>query len=1251
MDFKELYRKLANVRDQLKIKFYANGRTPAICSDDSLYELAKQAPRHKEDLSKINGLGETFVNKYGDYFMIVLNQYHNSNISTKELNDKVKSTLKNLENRLVNISKRNRLLYTGKIYNKYAFDLYTNNEFTEDILAMLFGKKQTIKLCNVSNNIVETEKRYKKILSLLREILKDFRENGQYDLYIGYPYIMGRTKGENFNVRAPLVLFPISFDRTDNDITIKLDKSKDVLFNNNIILLQNKFLSKNDELPNNVYDYINKDSFLQQIKDYYLSAGIELQCDSDIFNLSNFKDIRAGEFPVFNNGEFKIISNAVLGKFSLYSSALQRDFKQMIDDSEINELLDELLSGMDSIDFYTDEICLDESENDNDKIMTFSENSLNYINELNSSQEQAILTIDKKDKLVIQGPPGTGKSQTITSLIADTVNKGHNVLMVSQKKAALDVIYSRLGNLSNYAILLSDVKNKDDFYKQLYDLFILNKNIVNINDDLNNISINIDEQIKSLECIADKLYTSKTNGIEMYKIYQENNSNTFKKKQKNDEIFYKNVPQDLVKVDYIKLTKMKDKFTSEYTNKKFMEYFNIVLDVPFITDINNNLNNYDVNKMKQDFNLFAIEQNLYLKKNWIFRLFARNKRKKETNLLYKKYFLKNSSKKEIYKKPDILNKIPDMYFTFQDSKNIVDSFDEIERIYSKAIFDISQELNCSTNEVNTYLFDFIINCIIQNFEQSNSNILSNIYNFNSIIRQITKCMQKKKELTKQKLKNTLVSAFYREIYQSKTYNEICRQIESSRKWSVSKFLKKFSFELFKGIKIWLMTPEAVSEVLPLEKGLFDLLIFDEASQIYIEKSIPAISRTHKVVIAGDHKQLRPSSLGIGRIEYEEDSEDVEDENAALEEESLLDLARFKYPSVLLNYHYRSKYEELINFSNYAFYYGRLNVSPNTEEPATPPIEVIKIDNGKWIDRCNRNEALKVVETIKNFFRNRKHNESLGIITFNSNQRDLIMDELDKECLNDREFSIICKKEFERKENGEDFGMFVKNIENVQGDERDCIIFSTGYAKNESGRVVRNFGWLNQKGGENRLNVAISRAKEKIYIITSITPDELFVDDLKNKGPKILKKYLEYCYAVSNKDKETAKQILYSFADEKRGISNDVSFDSDFENQVYDALIEKGFIVDTQVGVGGYKIDLAIRDETTNNYVLGIECDGKLYHSSLLARERDIYRQKYLESRGWKIYRIWSTNWWHNPNREIENIISVYKTLTSKQISI
>ena len=155
------------------------------------------------------------------------------------------------------------------------------------------------------------------------------------------------------------------------------------------------------------------------------------------------------------------------------------------------------------------------------------------------------------------------------------------------------------------------------------------------------------------------------------------------------------------------------------------------------------------------------------------------------------------------------------------------------------------------------------------------------------------------------------------------------------------------------------------------------------------------------------------------------------------------------------------------------------------------------------------------------------------------------------------------------------------------------------------------------------------------------PSELQVEDSKNDGPRYLKKYLEYCFAVYNKDTKLAKQILHSFCD-SISTQKEISFDSDFENQVYDALTSEGYDIETQVGIGGYRIDLAVRYQ--NTYLLGIECDGKLYHSSKSARERDYHRQKYLEERGWKIHRIWSTNWWKNSEREVKKIVAIVEAL-------
>ena len=295
--------------------------------------------------------------------------------------------------------------------------------------------------------------------------------------------------------------------------------------------------------------------------------------------------------------------------------------------------------------------------------------------------------------------------------------------------------------------------------------------------------------------------------------------------------------------------------------------------------------------------------------------------------------------------------------------------------------------------------------------------------------------------------------------------------------------------------------------------------------------------------------------------------------------------------------------------------------------------------------------MEVVKLVKDILINRKNNETVGVITFNITQRDLIDNLLEIEAGKDPDFGKKYFAEVDRVEKNEDISFFIKNIENVQGDERDIIIFSTAYAKNEKDKVVANFGSLSKDGGENRLNVAISRAKKKIYVVTSIEPEELNVDISKNNGPKLFKKYLQYVKAVSEGNKDTAKEILYSLSDSQVSRNEDVQYDSDFENQVHDALQNAGLIVDTQIGVSGYKIDLGVYDKDSSKYILGVECDGAAYHSSKSARERDIYRQRYLESRGWNIIRIWSKDWWNNPQREVEKIVEKVNDLKNKNEKI
>lgn len=272
------------------------------------------------------------------------------------------------------------------------------------------------------------------------------------------------------------------------------------------------------------------------------------------------------------------------------------------------------------------------------------------------------------------------------------------------------------------------------------------------------------------------------------------------------------------------------------------------------------------------------------------------------------------------------------------------------------------------------------------------------------------------------------------------------------------------------------------------------------------------------------------------------------------------------------------------------------------------------------------------------------NQTIGIITFNARQQDKIWQVIDQRAKDDPHFSALYDETMNREL---DERIFVKNIENVQGDERDVIIFSIGYAPNDEGRIYNRFGLLNQQGGENRLNVAISRAKQRIYVVASIDPLELNVAGSKHEGPKLFRHYLEYAKAVSEGNKQQVLSVLHRInppSDTKTQLQDD-RFDSPFETEVCEELRNIGYAVHTQIGVSGYRIDLGIvHPQDSSRYILGIECDGAAYHSSPHAKERDLYRQEFLESRGWEIQRIWSRNWWRNPSTEIEKIDRKVKDL-------
>ena len=475
----------------------------------------------------------------------------------------------------------------------------------------------------------------------------------------------------------------------------------------------------------------------------------------------------------------------------------------------------------------------------------------------------------------------------------------------------------------------------------------------------------------------------------------------------------------------------------------------------------------------------------------------------------------------------------------------------------------------------------------------------------------------------------------------KPWKDLRHQVNKKRRlWPLRRLVHDLAWPLFEIMPCWLVSPETLSAAFPLQAGLFDLVIFDEASQCTVQHGIPAVHRGKRIVIAGDEQQLRPFDLfGSLGVQGDDDEIDEESDAAAVEAESILTLAKTRFPEELLECHYRSRYEELIDFSNHAFYQGRLLTVPPANRGTGRPIEWQRVE-GMWENQRNRVEADHILDLLYERLLQCNNSLSFGVITFNNKQQAEILDRMDRRRLEDPEFDTVISRARNPESGDRDEALFVKNIENVQGDERDVIIFSVGYGPDRSGRIYSRFGTLNKEGGDNRLNVAVSRSKQKIIVVASVDPAQLSVSTAKNRGPRLLRSYLEYAQSVSAENDDVREAILRDINPSRDvGEVRVARFDSPFEEQVFDALTRRNLIVRPQVGVSGYRIDLGIVDpDDPTRYLLGIECDGATYHSAATVRERDVYRQRFLESRGWTIHRIWSRNWWRRREQEIAKIV-------------
>ncbi|PIZ55607.1 hypothetical protein COY28_01720 [Candidatus Woesearchaeota archaeon CG_4_10_14_0_2_um_filter_57_5] len=410
---------------------------------------------------------------------------------------------------------------------------------------------------------------------------------------------------------------------------------------------------------------------------------------------------------------------------------------------------------------------------------------------------------------------------------------------------------------------------------------------------------------------------------------------------------------------------------------------------------------------------------------------------------------------------------------------------------------------------------------------------------------------------------------------------------------------------------FMMSPLTVSQYIDPEKIQFDMVIFDEASQIMPEDALPALMRAKQAIIMGDTQQLPPTSF------FQKDNEDTIATGAGSgsateiidDLDSFLAEATTTFPEFSLLWHYRSRDERLIAFSNQQFYNSRLITFPQCGGAGGVSVVHVKGAYERGGSRMNLREAEKVAEL---FIEERKKNASIGLIAFSVQQERAIREALEARGVTLDESIDPSSEE-----------PFIKNLETVQGDERDIIIISVGYAHDAAGRLTLNFGPLNQEGGYKRLNVAVTRARVKTIMVTGLSPQDLA--HAKGQGPKVLHDYLAYAHQVRHGGAVAAHQRIATHTRGDGVRTDDTLLLDDFQQSVHDAL-RRQYQIDTLVGRSGYRLDFALKDKKGDSYVLGVECDGSFYRAAPLARDRDKVRHELLLSLGWTLYRVYSEDW-------------------------
>jgi putative non-specific serine/threonine protein kinase len=1140
-----------------------------------------------------------------------------------------------------------RSIYLSVVPGRYKarLDISDLNRIDDKFTEIFFENLFTKKAFNVKIRLTNSEKNQaveRKIQYLFNENMNIFREEGISSLALGYPLLVKQNNKTKSVMKAPLFIWKLNISRSKTDMNefiISKDENSEVEINKVLImqLLSDDKINLSDVYNIEIQDNEKAVFSFEDIKNIIKKINEKLKIDySDEFRIEDFPE-KTEEIDKKGIDKPFIFYGGILGLFKRQNEGIIQDFNNLVENF--------------------DEYKFNVSDRDDFQLTKNSSVSTD------PSQQNVIETLTDTQYKIIQGPPGTGKSQTLTAIITNALENGANILIVCEKKTALDVIYEKLSELglTDLVAMINDpAANRKEIVKRVRDL---------------------EENVPKIEQYDESRYEYIVNEYrELKKRYNEHQS-IFQKSLKSDDVlnvndaalkylngknygkyYYVDISKNDIKNIYKILDKIDNllsKIGSINNLKRFGKIYNKNFDKISSYEIFFDETSQTLEELKRI--IIFIEENLKKYGDKFKNSFGANKLKISLFSMFNTKIreIKNAWN-DIYSDTrridEYNNKYTDRKFTKYDYEIYGKELNEFSDILNDIVNNKMEFINFVdekkngkiTKEEEAFINNFI-NFLEENGIEEKSEFLILSYYY-SLLQGSTLKNEKYKDFSTNipKLVENDKYIIDTQRYRIKKYwNDIRKRalsvmsksenikmlynLRKNAKYGKINTLREIigtDINFFKDIFPIIMTdPNTCSAVFPLKEGIFDLVVFDEASQLKLEEVLPTLMRGKYKIISGDIHQMPPSNYFGAEMEQQDISgnEEISEEDLFLaDSESLLDYVNnLKEDTVMsyLDFHYRSKHPKLINFSNAAFYESRLIPMPAKKEYI--PIEYFKI-NGVYKTRKNDDEANKIIEYI---FSDKilvdGKLSSVGIVTLNLEQKNNIVNKMnvylrenDNEETKNRYNQLI--------ENN----MFIKNLENVQGDERDIMILSTTFGKNEEGKFIQNFGPLNnQERGYKLLNVLVTRAKYKFIVFTSVPDDsingwETEITKNGNNGRGIFYSYLAYAKAVSENDMETENRILEVLSGNKMKNTN-ILYEK-LENQ--DMKIIEIIKKETEVGendeivknykIGGFTLKYAIKDRNEERAKILIDINSINDFSGETSYKSIIYRKNMFENMGY-----------------------------------